>query len=145
MKTAVYPGSFNPFHKGHADIVIQALKVFDKVIIASGTNIDKDGDYTCSISDTLRSFDKGLWDKIKVTSFSGLLADFIESIKPDAVIKGLRNAQDFAYEKDQLYWNEDLGIDIPTMFIISDRSNCHISSSAIRAVNKIKSGGLDEV
>ena len=141
MKTAVYPGSFNPFHKGHADVVTQALKTFDRVIIARGVNGEKGIGDNFSKEHIRDFFTADVCKRIRITSFSGFLVDYIDRQKPDAVVKGLRNIQDFEYEKSQLYWNEDLGIDIPTFFIIADRANCHISSSTIKLVAKIKSRG----
>ena len=64
--------------------------------------------------------------------------DAIAPYKPTAIIKGLRNSADFEYEKIQQYWNEDLGMKIPTIYIISNRNLTHISSSAIRAIEKIR-------
>ena len=152
MKVAIYPGSFNPFHRGHVDVVRQALKLFDKVIIAKGCNPDKKELIVpiLTFSDTFVAKElQGIKDfygkdSQEVDVFNGLFADYIKEfqavIKADeldvqfAVIKGLRNGQDLEFEKNQQYWNEDLGITVPTFYIMSDRKLCHISSSAIRSV-----------
>lgn len=124
MKIAVFPGSFNPWHDGHLDVYEKASQVFDKVIIARGINPSK------PITDS----------SIPVTyeEFDGLLVDFCKKVGATAVIRGLRNTKDFQYELEQQYWNEDLGLDIPTLYIITDRKLCHISSSAIRMLEKFK-------
>ena len=73
--------------------------------------------------------------------FTGLLSAFITDhpeLDISAVIRGLRDANDFEFEKKQQYWNEDLGILIPTLYIICDRKLSHISSSAIRQIEKFK-------
>jgi pantetheine-phosphate adenylyltransferase len=156
VKVAIYPGSFNPFHRGHVDVVRQALKLFDKVIIAKGCNPDKN-EYVLPILTFSDEFvGKELHgikdfygkDSMEVDKFTGLFTDYIEEFKDGikseeldvqlAVIKGLRNGQDLEYEKNQQYWNEDLGIEIPFFYIISDRKYCHISSSAIRGLEKFK-------
>ena len=134
-KIAVYPGSFDPWHQGHSDVLFKSLDVFDEIIVAKGWNPAKPEsgkDIECN------SFNLANFAKIKY--FTGLFKDFIDSLpeKPCAIIKGLRNGQDFEYEKMQQYWNEDLGIQIPTFYVISDRKLVHISSSAIKAIKKIK-------
>jgi len=149
MKIAIYPGSFNPIHEGHIDIIRQTRMIFDKVIIARGINPNKEYSYKNLKFQSL-IFNDYLWNKcikynyidnnIQGKIFQGLFRDFIIDLKssPEAIIKGLRNGQDFEYEKNQQYWNEDLGISIPTFYIISNRNLCHISSSAIRGLEKFK-------
>ena len=143
MKVGVYPGSFNPWREGHTDIVRKALKVFDKVIIASGINPDKP-DTVRSVQDLknvlLETFEDEMYhNEVVINGFSGLLVDFVKKHKATAVIRGLRNGHDLQYEMNQQYWNEDLGMDAPIVYFICDRKLSHISSSAIRAVEKIKS------
>lgn len=148
MKVAIYPGSFNPLHRGHIDVIEKALKVFDKVILAKGVNPDKTVGvrYLKHNSEMFaeyvtKNMPYEIQGKVDGFTFQSLLKDFIDTIKqPDAIIKGLRNGRDLEYEKDQQYWNEDLGVEIPFFYIISDRNNCHISSRAIRGLEKF---GMD--
>lgn len=142
MRIAIYPGSFNPWHEGHSDVLQKALQTFDKVIVARGFNPEKD---------TVKKdvafmpvFERiphpaisvpGNWEFVE---FSGLLRDFAKEVGACAVIKGLRNAKDFQYELEQQYWNEDLGLTIPTMYVISDRKLVHLSSTAIRMLQRMK-------
>lgn len=144
MKIAIYPGSFNPWHPGHTNVVEQALKVFDKVIIARGLNPDKltGEEFLMQLKDT--SFVNvpipdwsGLVD---VTSFTGLLTDFVKQTHAHAVIKGLRNAQDLEYERAQEYWNNVLGLNIPTYYVMAPAHLLHYSSSALRTLNTFKKG-----
>ena len=137
MRTAIYPGSFNPWHEGHQDVLDKALKTFDKVIIAVGINPEKDT-YT---SGSNRIPDAMMASNVVVLCYKTLLVEFIKSLDDKtlcAVVKGLRDGKDLDYERVQQYYNEDLGIQIPTVYFITDRKLVHISSSAIRAVNNFK-------
>lgn len=131
---AIYPGSFNPFHKGHKDVLEKALQVFEYVIVAQGINPDKKIEFDIT---KVHDMDIENEDRISCIKYSGLLKDCISIWNPDVIIKGLRNAQDLEYETTMQYWNEDLGITIPTFYVITDRNLRHISSSAIRSLEKI--------
>lgn len=146
MKIAVYPGSFNPWHEGHSDILRKSLQVFDKVIVSAGRNPDKtEWDYDLNkmcedFRDNEYRWINGQEPRIIVRHFTGLLIDHIAAIEKDyhidAVIRGLRNGSDLQYEMNQQYWNEDLGIKIPTVYFICDRKLGHISSSILRSLRK---------
>lgn len=134
MKIAVFPGSFNPFHEGHSEVVEKALAIFDKVIIAQGVNPEKSfSDVKIPSIETYGRFG----NKVQVAKFKGSLPDFVESQGAHAVIRGLRNAQDLEAETVQQYWFEDLGLKVPIFYVICGLDKRHISSSALRAVAKL--------
>ena len=108
--------------------------VFDRVIIAQGYNPQKSNPELIPETNEFGNYKGRVW----VRHYTCLLKHFADDFQPDAVIKGLRNAQDLEYETTQQYWNEDLGIEIPTFYVITDRKLRHISSSAIRQVEKFK-------
>lgn len=142
MKIAIYPGSFNPYHDGHADIVEKALDIFDKVIICVGRNPDKPITEVVKAVKSIREYHeidikKGV---IQVFPFKGFLKNVVEAKKATAVIKGIRDTNDFLYEQKQQYWNEDIGMPCPTIYLIADRKLVHVSSSALRALDKISKG-----
>ena len=141
-KIAVYPGSFNPWHEGHTDILLKMKKLFDTVYVAIGFNPAKDTKPQERVFEVERAIAKAVGPacaySVEVHCFDGLFVDYLKQVKVDAVIRGLRNSQDFEFEKTQQYWNEDLGIKIPILYIVSDRKLVHISSSAVRAVQNFK-------
>ncbi len=127
MKLGIYPGSFNPFHKGHEDVLKKALKIFDKIIILQ---YHKESDVPdksfLKIADEYQDVECGF--------FKGLLVDTVKYLNPDAIIRGLRNGYDLQYETNLQYNNEDLGIEIPFVYFVCDRRYSHISSSSIREI-----------
>lgn len=140
MKIAVYPGSFNPWHEGHSDILIKSLNVFDKVVILISKNENKILDSSGVLSQELLNMLDLLQHSVEIKYLENntLLADHCKNNNYTAVIRGLRNSNDLEYEKNMLYWNEDLGLNVETVYFISDRKLSHISSSAIRGINGIK-------
>lgn len=139
----IYPGSFNPFHKGHEDIVRKALRVFDAVIIAQGKNPSKPYNH-----EDFRSWKAEVEaifpvERVYVQNFDGFLHEFVKTITvwtegSVAIVRGLRSGYDLEAEINQQYWYEDLGLTVPIVYFVCDRRLSHISSSAIRAVNSMK-------
>ena len=142
-KVAFYPGSFNPWHEGHADVLDKALELFDHVVIAPMTNPTKSD---AVIGMNLPTGPESKYgDQISVFSLdSGLMVDAISDwekmsgSKISAVLRGLRNGHDLQYEMNLQYWNEDLGLKVPVVYFVTDRKLAHISSSAIRALRGVK-------
>lgn len=127
-KIAVFAGSFNPFHKGHYNVLQKAERLFDKVIIAFGKNPDKK-DRTWPIPNVI-SFHQQ-------EEYSGLLTDFIDSLGYDVtVVRGLRNSTDFQYEQNQYRYIQELKPDIKIVNVFCDKEFEHISSSGIRTLEK---------
>ncbi|MDP2387540.1 MAG: adenylyltransferase/cytidyltransferase family protein [Bacteroidota bacterium] len=127
-KIALFPGSFNPFHKGHYNVLKKAERIFDKVIIAFGKNPDK----------TIRTWDvpKTIQNR-QLTEYEGLLTDFVETFDYDiVVIRGLRNSTDFQYEQNQYRYIQELKPTIKIVSVFCDKEFEHISSSGIRTLEK---------
>lgn len=134
----LFCGSFNPFHKGHYNVLQKAERIFDKVIIAFGKNPDKK-DRTWPIPQVIQNRQLG--------EYSGLLTDYVESLGYDVVVvRGLRNSTDFQYEQNQYRYIQELMPTIKIINIFCDKEFEHISSSGIRTLekyNKHKSYLLD--
>lgn len=124
----VFAGSFNPFHKGHYNVLKKGEKLFDKIIIAFGKNPDK----------TERTWDvpKTIYNR-QLAEYNGLLTDYIDSLAYDVtVLRGLRNSTDFQYEQNQYRYIQELKPDIKIVNIFCDKEFEHISSSGIRTLEK---------
>ena len=125
---AVFAGSFNPFHKGHFNVLKKAEKLFDKVIIAFGKNPDK-SIRNWPIPQTISNRQH--------TEYHGLLTDHIDSFGYEVtVVRGLRNSTDFQYEQNQYRYIQELKPDIKIINIFCDKEFEHISSSGIRTLEK---------
>jgi pantetheine-phosphate adenylyltransferase len=140
LKIAVFPGSFDPITVGHVDLVRRALPLFDKIIVAVGVNSTKK--YLFPLEqrlDWLRNvFAK--YPQVEVNHFENLTADFCHRIGARYLLRGLRNASDFDYEKTISQVNHILGDGIETVFLISQPEFSHISSTIVR---EIIIGGAD--
>lgn len=120
---AIYPGSFNPFHIGHLNILQKAEAIFDRVIVAYGQDPSKDY--------SKRVIPKLLNDK-EVIFFRSSLVELIRTRDNPVLIRGIRNSADLDYETKQFYWLRQIKPDIKVVFIPSDPEFSHISSSDIR-------------
>lgn len=125
-KIAVFAGSFNPFHKGHYNILQKAEKIFDKVIVAFGKNPEKSPPQF-NVPSTIQNR--------QIEQYDGLLTDFIASLGTDViVVRGLRNSTDFQYEQNQYRYIQELMPEIKIVNIFCDKEFEHISSSGIRTL-----------
>ena len=138
MKRAVFPGSFDPITVGHIDIIKRGLLLFDEIIIAIGVNAEKK--YMFSLEDRKNHIEATFKDhkNIIVKTYSGLTVDFCKQQKAQFILRGLRNASDFAYEQAIAQTNTRLK-EIETVFLVSNPCISNVSSSIVRDV--IRNGG----
>ncbi len=140
-KIAVFPGSFDPITVGHVDLVRRALPLFDKIIVAVGVNSTKKYLYTLEQRlEWLRLVFEQYDGKVEVAHFQNLTAHYCQSIGARYLLRGLRNASDFDYEKTISQLNHIVGEGIETVFLISQPEFSHISSTIVR---EIIIGGAD--
>jgi pantetheine-phosphate adenylyltransferase len=135
-KIAVFPGSFSPFTLGHQYVINRALQLFDKIIIAVGSNSSKE--YYFSEEQRIQWMEDIFKDeaKVEIRKYNGLTVDFCKSINANFILRGLRNSKDFNYEKEIAQVNQTLNEAIETIFIITSSEYSHISSSLVREVAK---------
>lgn len=134
MKIAVFPGSFDPITVGHVEIVKRALPLFDKIVVAVGINSNKR--HLFSVERRLEWLRLVFKDhpQIEVGSFEKLTAHYCQRIGARFLLRGLRNASDFDYEKTISQLNHIVGGGIETVFLISQPEFSHISSTIVREI-----------
>ena len=147
MKTAIYPGTFDPITYGHIDVIKKSLNIFDKLIVATTDNINKN--YHFSTDDRLNLINNSLFKdlklskkKIKVISFDILTINLCKKYKAETIIRGLRAVSDFEYEFQLAGMNKKLNSKIETMFLMSDVENQIISSKFVKEIASL-GGNID--
>ena len=147
MNTAIYPGTFDPITYGHIDVIKKSLNVFDRLIVATTDNINKN--YHFSIEQRLNIINNSLFkdlklskNKIKVVPFDELTIDLCKKYKASTIIRGLRAVSDFEYEFQLAGMNKKLNSSIETMFLMSDVENQIISSKFVKEIASL-GGNID--
>ena len=133
-KTALFPGSFDPFTAGHLNILRRALTMFDNVIVAVGINQDKRGFYSNSQKkDIIRQATMGL-PNVQVIEYDGLTIEVCRNLGVRHIVRGVRNMLDFENERAIADANRRLAPEIETIIIPTAQEFAHISSSAVRDI-----------
>lgn len=134
MKTAVYPGSFDPCTNGHLDIIKRSASIFDRLIVAVLSNYNKTPAFTLNERiDFLKRITSDL-KNVEIKTFSGLLADFTSKHSVDVIIKGLRAVSDFEYEFQMALINNKLNPKVETLFMTASTDNMYLSSSVVKEI-----------
>lgn len=138
-KIAVFPGSFDPFTVGHESIVKRALALFDRVIIAVGENAEKKNLF--SIEMRLKMIAKVFEgeSRVEITRFSGLTVEFCRRHNARYIVRGLRTAVDFEYERAMGHMNWKMAPEIDTVFLLTSTEHTPVNSTIVRDI--IKHGG----
>lgn len=135
QRKAMFPGSFDPFTRGHKAVVDEALKLFDKVVIAIGHNTQKRGLLTVERRKALIEQAYKGEERVEVITYSSLTGDEARRIGATVIIRSARNAQDFEYERTIALANRHIFPDIQTIVMIAPSEMEHISSSLVRELH----------
>ncbi len=133
-KIAVFPGSYDPFTKGHESLVNRGLEIFDKIIIAIGVNSRKE--YMFPLDKRLGWINEVFKNesRVEVASFEGLTVDFCQEKGADYILRGLRNSRDFEFEYEISTLNRSLNDKIETVFLFSLPEFAAINSTIVREI-----------
>ena len=134
MKTAIYPGSFDPVTLGHFDIIKRSSEIFDQVIVGVLCNNAKSPLF--SVEERVKMLEDvtSYLPNVEVRSFGGLLVDFVHQCRADVIVRGLRAITDFEYELQMAQTNRVLAPDVDTVFLTTTLEYAYVSSTIMKEV-----------
>ncbi len=137
MVHAVYPGSFDPLHNGHADIIRRASSIYDRLTVAVLHNPLKDA-HLFNIDERLAILEDVIRDmpNVQADKFAGLLASYMDTVGARVIVKGLRAISDFEYELQMAHLNRQLNANIETTFIMTATRWSYVSSTRVKELAK---------
>lgn len=138
-KIAVFPGSFDPFTIGHEGIVRRALSMFDEIIIAVGANALKKSFYSVETREKMISNVFSNEPRVRVDHYEGLTVDYCKTNGAKFLLRGLRTAADFEFERAIAQVNKVMAPEVESVFILTVPEHTHINSTIVRDI--IRSGG----
>jgi pantetheine-phosphate adenylyltransferase len=136
-RTAIYPGSFDPLTNGHLDVVCRAAKLFDRVIVAVAENESKHPLFTFQERVALVQKAVGKLHNVETDSFDGLLVDYVNAKKAQAIVRGLRAVSDFEFEFQLALMNRKLDENIETIFMMPKDTYTFLSSRIVKEIARL--------
>lgn len=135
-RIAFFPGSFDPFTKGHEDIVLRGINIFEEIVIGIGNNINKKRYFSIEVMVACIEQTFKAYPNIKVIVFDDLTATAARKAKAGFLLRGLRNTTDFEYENTIAQVNKDLDEELESVFLITSPELAPISSTVVRDLHR---------
>lgn len=133
-KIAVFPGSFDPITRGHESVVVRSVDLFDKIIIAIGTNSNKAGFFSLEKRVTWIKKTFHAYNSIEVIHYEGLTTEFCKQLNARYLLRGIRTSADFEYERSIAQMNKKMMPEIETVLILTEPDLTPISSTILRDI-----------
>ena len=133
-RVAVYPGSFDPITWGHLNVIQRASRLFDRLIVGIGVNIEKDAMFTPDERVALVAMATQELPNVEIRKFSGLAVEFVKQCGARVMLRGVRPITDMPAEITMMMANRRLSPDVETLFLIADGELAHVSSSLIKQI-----------
>jgi pantetheine-phosphate adenylyltransferase len=137
MRTAIYPGSFDPLTNGHLDVVQRAAKLFDRVIVAVAENESKNPLFTLKERVALVKNAVGALPNVEADAFDGLLVEYVAAKNARAIVRGLRAVSDFEFEFQLALMNRKLDENIETIFMMPKDTYTFLSSRIVKEIARL--------
>ena len=142
MRTAIYPGSFDPVTYGHLDIINRSAAIFDKLIVAVSVNSQKTPMFTLEERVEFLKEEVKAYDNVEVHLLDGLLVEYAKNVGASVIIKGLRAVSDFEYEFQMAQINKKMCPEVETLFMMTGQEYSYLSSSIVKEVARL-GGNID--
>ena len=136
MKSIIYPGTFDPIHNGHIDIVKKVSKLFDQVIMVVAVNKEKNPLFSEQERKELIRESISDINNVNVASFNGLVVEYAKEKNALAIVRGLRHVSDFEFEFQMAMMNYNLNPQVTSMFMMPDEKYIHLNSTIIKDVSR---------
>ena len=137
MRIAIFPGTFDPIHSGHVDVIERGLRLFDRIVVAVASGHHKSSLFNPEERIEIVREVTGECEGVEVRAFDGLLVDLCAAVGSDVVLRGIRNLTDYEFETQMAFMNRMMRPDLELVFLPADKNHAHINSTLVREIARL--------